>query len=244
MPEKTPIEKTVWATFEHDPVINLHRFPIQIEFVVAQGALILSGEVEHIVAKKRAFDLASRVDGVQGVMDRLRVAPSERRGDGAIRASITESLLQEPVLKNCTIRARNKGQLETLQEPTGTPACLVEFSVQDAVVTLHGRVGSLTHKRLAGVLAWWAPGSCDVINELQIVPPEIDTDDEIADALHVVLEKDPLMYHADDIGIHVRNGIVTLTGSVASPEEMKMAEIDAWYLTGVRGVVNQIVVRT
>jgi len=242
MSEKTPLEKSVWAAFERDPFINLHRFPIQIEHDLSRGALVLSGEVENIVAKKRAFELASRVEGVQGVMDRLRVVPSEHRGDGAIRASITESLLLEPVLRNCTIRAENKGKLETLRLSTETPDCLIELFVQDGVVTLHGHVGSLTHKRLVGVLAWWAPGSCDVINDLQILPPETDTDGEIADALHLVLEKDPLMYHADNIGIQVRNGVVTLTGSVATPEEKKMAEFNAWYLTGVRGVANQIAV--
>jgi hypothetical protein len=32
--------------------------------------------------------------------------------------------------------------------------------VRDGLVVLNGRVGSLSHKRLAGVLAWWyrAPG--------------------------------------------------------------------------------------
>ena len=74
---------------------------------------------------------------------------------------------------------------------------------------------------------------------MQVTPPEADSDGEIADALRLVLEKDPLI-HADQIGIRVRNRIVTLTGLVGNKEEKKMAELDAWYLLGVNKVVNNI----
>ncbi|NIO40399.1 MAG: BON domain-containing protein, partial [Burkholderiales bacterium] len=96
--------------------INLHRFPIRLEFDVTKGALILEGEVENIVAKKRAFKLASSVEGVEGVMDRLRVVPSEHRGDGAILNSLTDALLQEPALTPFTLRVRRKGEAMTLHE--------------------------------------------------------------------------------------------------------------------------------
>ena len=54
----------------------------------------------------------------------------------------------------------------------------VEAAVRDGVVTLNGRVQSLSHKRLAGVLAWWVPGTRNVVNGLDVQPPEEDTDDE------------------------------------------------------------------
>ena len=46
----------------------------------------------------------------------------------------------------------------------GSGQPFVEFAVEDGIVTLDGEVPSLTHKRLAGVFAWWVPGSRDVIN--------------------------------------------------------------------------------
>lgn len=241
MPEKTSIERAVLAAFERDPVIDLRHFPIQLEYDPAQHALVLSGEVRDIVAKKRAFELASGANGVQGVMDRLRVAPGQRRGDGAIRASVMDALLQEPALRTSTIHVWNKGARETLREATSNPGDEIELSVEDGVIRLHGNVSSLTHRRLAGVLAWWAPGVCDVINELQVVPPEDDTDGEIADAVLMVLEKDPLV-HADRIAIRVRDKVVTLAGVVSSPQERHMAELDIWCLAGVNRVVNQITV--
>ncbi len=239
MPEMTSVEKTVRAAFERGRDINLHRYPIRLEFDVTMGALTLEGEVENIIAKKRAFEIASQVEGVQGVIDRLTVAPSERRGDGAIRDSLIQELLREPVIIPCTIRVQHKGAMETLRESKETPSCLIEVFVDDGVVRLNGRIPSLSHKRLAGVLAWWTPGCRDVINGMQVTPPEADSDGEIADALRLVLEKDPLI-HADQIGIRVRNRIVTLTGLVGNKEEKKMAELDAWYLLGVNKVVNNI----
>lgn len=242
MPEMTSVEKAVIAAFEHGRDINLHRYPIRLEFDVTRGALTLEGEVENIVAKKRAFEIASQVEGVQGVMDRLTVVPSEKRGDGAIRDTLVQELLQEPVLIPCTIRVRHKGAMETVRESAETPDSLVEVVVNDGVVRLNGHLPSLSHKRLVGVLAWWTPGCRDVINGLQVTPPEADNDDEIADALRLVLEKDPLI-HADQVGIHVSNRTVTLTGLVGNKEEKKMAEFDAWYVLGVDRVVNQIDVR-
>jgi len=65
-------------------------------------------------------------------------------------------------------------------------------SVEDGVVTLDGRVSSLSHKSLAGALAWWVPGSRDVINGIEVAPPQEISDSEITEAVRLVLEKDPL----------------------------------------------------
>ena len=242
MPEMTSVERAVRAAFEHGHEINLHRHPIRFDFDVTLGALTLEGEVENIIAKKRAFEIASRVDGVEGVIDRLTVVPGERRGDGAVRDSFVQELLTEPALLPCTLRVHQKGNMETVREPPDAPDCAVEVSVQDGIIRLNGHIPSLSHKRLAGVLAWWTPGCRDVVNSLVVTPPQTDNDGEIADALRLVLEKDPLV-HADQIGIGVSNKTVTLTGLVGNKEEKKMAELDAWYVFGVNQVINDIAVR-
>ena len=242
MPEMTSVEKAVKAAFERDRRINLHRYPIRFEFDITKGALALEGEVENIIAKKRAFEIASEVEGIQGVMDRLTVAPGERRGDGAIRDSLVRELLEEPALLLCTIRVHNKGSMETVRESTDTSGNVINISVNEGIIQLNGAVPSLSHKRLAGVLAWWTPGCRDVINGMRVMPPQTDNDDEIADALRLVLEKDPLI-HADRIGIRVKDRVVTLTGLAGNKEEKKMAELDAWYLLGVNKVVNNIDIR-
>ncbi len=115
----------------------------------------------------------------------------------------------------------------------------MEVEVADGVVTLNGRVGSLSHMRLAGVLAWWVPGSRDVVNGLDVVPPEEDNDDEVSDAVRLVLEKDPFV-NAGQIRVTCSNYAVTLEGLVPKPLEKGMAEADAWYVFRVGEVINRI----
>lgn len=242
MPERTGVEKAILAAFERDPTIDIHHHPIRVQYDPANRVVTLEGDVKDIIAKKRAYRIASDADGVEGVIDRLRVVPAEPRGDGAIRDEIVRALLAEPALRDVTIRVHVKSVVQTVREaqqwPDG-PEKAIEVAVQDGVVTLSGHVASLADKRLAGALAWWASGVRDVVNGLQVVPPEEDNDGEIADALRVVLEKDPLV-HADRIAVQVRNGVVTLTGAVANEQERRMAELDTWCLFGVDRVVNRI----
>ena len=110
------------------------------------------------------------------------------------------------------------------------------------MVTLDGRVPGLAHKRLAGVLAWWVPGVRDVVNGLEVVPPEADDDGEITDAVRIVLEKDPLV-DASRIGVSSHDAVVTLRGTVRSEVERRMAEWDAWCVFGVDVVTCEIEVR-
>lgn len=98
---------------------------------------------------------------------------------------------------------------------------------------------SLTHKRLAGVLAWWVPGTRNVVNGLEEVPPQEDNDDELTDAVRLTLEKDPFV-DAAKIRVTSQDWIVTLDGLVPNETMKQMAERDAWYMLGVKGVVNRV----
>lgn len=237
---KEPIIKKVRALLEAEPRVNLHRDPIDID--VVEDAVVLEGEVDDIAAKKLALELAASVPGPRGIVDRLHVRPVQRRGDGAIRDALCEALLALAELKNCAIRVRVKGDVETLRQAPADGAGEIEVAVEDGVVTLEGSVISLSHKRIAGVLAWWTPGCRDVVNSLGVSPPEEDTDDEVADALRLVFEIDPAL-DPDGIVARVRNGVVTLEGHVRSEAERRRAEFDAWALFAVDRVVNKLEVR-
>jgi osmotically-inducible protein OsmY len=240
MPDKGAIIKKVQGLFEHEPRINLHRYPIDID--IAADAVVLEGEVEDIAAKKLALELAAGVAGIRGVVDRLHVVPAERKGDGAIRDSLGASLLHQPELQNCTIRVRAKGSVEMLRDIRGEGAGEVEVAVEDGVITLEGSVISLSHKRVAGVLAWWTPGCRDVVNSLGVSPPEEDNDDEVADALRLVLEMDPLV-QSDRVSARAKDYVVTLEGQVRSDAERRRAELDAWALFAIDKVINKLEVR-
>ena len=90
-----------------------------------------------------------------------------------------------------------------------------------------------------GVLAWWCPGVGDVINGLEAASDQSDGPDRIADAVRVVLEKDPYV-DAAQVKVGVRRRTVRLTGFLPSAEQARLAENDAWYVFGVDDVVNEI----
>ncbi len=241
MTTKEEILKQVHAALEHEPRVNIHAFPIHMEF--SDGTVALTGDVDGIAAKKLAVRLTKGVPGVSGVVDHLRVVPREQRGDGAILDALAHALLNECDLKNCTLRQRNKGQAETLHEAIGDDACgEVEFSVADGEITLEGHVISLSHKRIVGAMAWWVPGCRNVVNRLHVEPAEEDNDDEVTDAVRLVLELDPHV-HAAQVSVHTVLRVVSLDGLVTREEEKRTAETDAWYVTGVNEVINRIEVR-
>ena len=235
--DKETIVRKVRATLEKDTRINLHRYPITI--AMQNDDLVLAGEVENIAAKKLALVAAAEIRGVQRIIDRLRVTPAGKMGDAEIRDHVCKVLFEEPALERCLIHSSAAGGIETVRKAVPEPTGSIIVEVNDSVVTLNGEVPSLTHKRLAGVLAWWVPGTRDVINGLEEVPPEEDNDDELIDAVRLVLEKDPFV-NASKIGVSSKDWIVTLEGLVPTETMKQMAERDAWYLLGVRQVINRI----
>jgi len=240
MNPRQAITKQVHALLERETRINLHRFPIDISN--ADGVVRLEGDVPDIAAKKLALELAASVPGVRGVVDRLRVIPGERRGDGAIRDSLAKFLLQEPEVRNCTLQFRAKGRTEVLRKIEQDGAGEIEFSVTEGVIVLEGHVISQSHRRFAGVLAWWTPGTRDVVNALAVIPEYEDRDDEVTEVLCLVLEADPMVQEPEQIRPSCRNFVVTLEGSVPTDQQRERAELDAWYLSGVDRVINRLAV--
>lgn len=234
------IIKAVQAAWEHEPRINLHTHPVTISY--DNGVLTLEGEVQDVAAKKLCMELAIAVPGVTGIVDRLHVTPAVRIGDGAILTGVRDVLLREPALQDCAVRVRNKGNVETIREAAASNAGVIELSVNDGVVLLDDHVPSLAKKRLAGVLAWWVPGSRDVINGMAVEPPEEDNDEEMLDTVRLVLTRDPFV-DADQIRISTQNSVVTLEGLVINDVQRRAAENDAWFVFGVDKVANNLKVR-
>ncbi len=212
------------------------------------NSVTLQGEAPDIAAKKLALELADGARGVRGVVDRLRVAPSARMSDEEIRNHIRDAFIQEPAFGNIAIRVQTGKGLETFNDPVekrGDIRIIVGEGMalqkgrDEGVALLEGQAPSLSHKRLAGALAWWVPGSRDVLNCLEVVPPEEDNDDEVTDAVKIVLDKDPFV---DDVQILVttRDRVVTLEGVVSSEGEKDMAEFDTWFVFGVDKVINKL----
>jgi osmotically-inducible protein OsmY len=232
----TKVLDQVHAALASEPRLDLHEFPIKLSY--ADGTLAVEGEVGDIAVKKLAMERAAALPEVTGILDRLRVRPAQRMGDGEIRDLVRDALLQEPAFGDFAIRRRLGERIEPVREPP-EPRGTIELKVEEGVVTLNGQVPNLDDKRLAGVLAWWVPGSRDVINGIAVEPPEQDSDVAILEAVRLVLEKDPFV-DASQIRVGVKNALVRLTGLVPTEAEREMAEFDAWYVFGVDKVDNRI----
>jgi len=228
------IVNAIAAVLERETSVNLHRFPLLLSY--DDGILTMEGDVENIRSKKRALELAASAPGVAGIIDRIHLVPAAQMGDGEIRNHVCNALLAENLLSSTAVWAMVKGKPEVIRE-TDAAIGSIDVEVTNGVVILNGAVSSLSAKRLAGVLAWWVPGSRDVVNGLEVSPPEEDNDDEVMDAVRLVLEKDPFV-DAAQIRVDCRNFTVTLEGVVKSEAERLMAEEDCWYVFRVDRVVN------
>lgn len=238
MPDAEALIREVRAALERDPRVNLHRYPLAIA-CEPDGTVVLEGETESLGAKKVALELAASVPGCAGIVDRLRVKPSVLMGDGAIRDRVRDNLLEEQALARYAIYVRNGDSPKLVRESAAPRGDYVEVAVEAGVVTLNGQVGSLTHKRLAGLLVWWVPGTCDLVNGIDVQPPQQDSDDEIRDAVRTALEKDKLV-RSDSIRVTSKDAVVTLDGTAVNRRQAAMAEADAWYIFGVDRVMNHL----
>ncbi len=219
------------AAFEKDPDINLHESPIHVTY---HASLRLEGEVANIIVKRKARRIATHVSGLSDIEDQIRLRPGERRVGIALQDAVVYALSQEPAFRDIPVHPSPASE--------AADRAWIGVGVQDCVVRLEGQVGSLSHRRLAEVISWWVPGSCDVHNHMRVRPAEKDNDDEVSDAVRMVLEKDPLL-HAETIGVHTHDRVVTLDGMVHSDEQRRMALYDCWYVPGVHDVRDHLQVQ-
>lgn len=237
MSDAERIVRDVATALEREPSVNLHRFPVAIEF--DDGVLTLEGEMERISAKKCALEAAAAVRGVTGIVDRLRLVPAMQMQDGEIRDHVCSALLAENMLSSCAVWAIVKKKPEVIREADQGVDGSIDVEVNEGVVILNGTVSSLSAKRLAGVLAWWVPGSRDVVNGIEVAPPEEDNDAEVVDAIRLILEKNPFI-NASQIKVSCRDYAVTLEGIVSSESQRQIAEADCWYVFRVDRVTNEL----
>ena len=232
--------KEIRSSLEQETRIDLHHHPVEVD--CRHNVVTIRGELGTVAAKKLALEYATALaDGI-AVVDRLKVRPAQAMEDGALCDLVFEALYGETAFNDFILHSKvggsQKGYRETPRAPTGS----IEIDVKDGVVTLTGEVESYAHKALAGVLAWWRRGTCDVVNNLAVEHPMDDTDGEMTDTLRMVLEKDRFLDPAQ-IRVHCRGFTAILDGLVKNTMEKELAESDAWCVFGVMDVENRLRVR-
>jgi len=132
---------------------------------------------------------------------------------------------------------------DELQWEPSLNAAEIGVAVKDGIVTLTGRVSSLTQKYAAARAAARVAGVKAVANELEVGPPPADrrTDEEIARSVANALAWNTSV-PPDRIKAQVSQGWVTLEGTVDWYYQREAAGRAIRYLRGVKGVTNNIVV--
>ncbi len=119
----------------------------------------------------------------------------------------------------------------------------IGVAVKEGVITLTGSVNSYAQKLAVVRLTERVGGVLAVADDLKVRPPGATrrTDAEIVHAAVKTLVWDTEVPD-DMVSVAVDNGWITLTGSVPWKFQSECAERSVRFLTGVRGVTNQIVV--
>jgi osmotically-inducible protein OsmY len=238
MIEQAQIGEKALAAMRGEKRIGPHFKPDRLA-VDAEGVATIEAEVETIAVKRLVLERLAATPGIGGILDRVRVKPAMMMSDDGIRDHLRKAYYQEPAFHHLAIKERIEGEARLVRGAGDSGGGQIDIEVEDGVVTLNGSVPSLAAKRLAGVLAWWVPGSRDVVNGITVDPPEEDAPIQIEEAVRIALDKDKLV-DASQIRVGVRGRIVRLTGWVPTEAERDAAEWDAWYIFGVDDVINEI----
>ncbi len=237
MSQTTDLREKGLAAIRSETRIGPHFKPALLE-VAEDGTATIAAEVDTVAIKRLALERLAATPGVTAIVDRLRVKPAMAMSDDGILDHLRKAYYDEPSFRQLALKERDGGKLKLVRD---TPDAYgeIEIDVKQGVVILNGRVPGLASKRLAGVLAWWVPGSRDVVNGIAVEPPEEDAPIRIEEAVRIVLDKDPFV-DASQVRVGVRRRTVRLTGAVRSREARDAAEWDAWYVFGVDDVGNEL----
>ena len=133
---------------------------------------------------------------------------------------------------------------DELEYEPSVDAAHIGVAVDKGVVTLTGHVASYAEKQAAIAAVRRIKGVRAIAEEMEVRYPsgKKTSDDEIAKRAIDILDWDTMVPNAS-IQVMVRDGWVTLTGSVDWHYQKKHAEDDVRKLLGVRGVTNTVEIK-
>jgi osmotically-inducible protein OsmY len=238
------ITTKIQAQYFLDPDIK----PWNIDVTTSSGGVVeLRGEVDSADDKAEAVRIARATEGVTRVEDHLRV-----RGDTATATEAAAAELERLAGSDPWITA--KVQAKYFLDPD-VKALDLDVTTRDGVVTLQGAVETEAERRHAVAIARNTDGVRDVRDDLRV---GVDAPNEprgtsgrgiLAGATDPwITTKIQSKYFLDAdvkghrIDVDTRDGVVTLSGTVASTTRRELAEQIARDTDGVTRVINRLTV--
>lgn len=217
--------------------------PYDLTVQTSNGTVTLTGFVPSEIDKELAGQVATDTVGVTTVSNQIEVSPNLKPTEESRRASARVMDLE--------IKAdlREKLSLSSELNKFG-----VGVEVQDRIVNLTGEVDTATQKLGAEQVARSISNVADVKNNLSVRHPEQSRNEvpgQTPNSQEQALTKqvefalfNERESFADVAAIKVATSaeVVTLTGTVRSPAESKLATIVAHNVSGVKEVRNQLAV--
>lgn len=196
--------------------------PGDIAVVSKDGAVTLRGTVGTFQERCDAADDASRIRGVTGVTNELAVSPLEgtARNDADLRGAVLQALMLDSRVPST-----------------------VDAVVVDGQVTLTGSATWGYQRTEAQNVAGRIGGVTGVVDQIDLVPGGPAANDDVRKAIASALQRHARVT-ADGIAVRSQDGLVVLSGTVATWAEHNDAEAAAWSAPGVTNVVNDLHVQS
>jgi len=115
----------------------------------------------------------------------------------------------------------------------------IDVETRDGIVTLEGTTDNILTKERVEKIAETIKGVRAVVNEVEVIPLITTTDSELKTSVEKALLDDPAT-ESFEVSVEVRNGLVTLSGTVDSWQERNLCIKVAKGVRGVRGVSSDI----
>jgi len=183
----------------------------QIDVKIKDGIVTLSGTANNMMEKERAAAVADTIRGVLGVVNLIAIR-TVNRTDGEIRNDVESALKYD----------------------TATNSFVIKPKVTDGIVTLNGTVDSFCEKKLAVNVAESVKGVQGVQDSINVAFKSGRADSEIEADVKNAIAADAWLEPCF-ITTGVKDGVVTLSGTVGSPAQHDRAVMLAW-VYGVKSV--------
>ena len=210
------IKEILTSAFKIDPRISLG----QISLDVQDGVVTLQGKVPHLKIKQEAEKVAKHTRGVIWVENFVNVRPTRALSDEAIKQKVKKA-----ISRNAYVNSRN-----------------ITPSILNGKVYLTGTAHSNFEKESATKAVADLKGILEIENHIVVT----DTWQWKPDKLIQKDVKDELWWSpfidSEEITMQVKNGIVTLQGTVDSWWEQEMAVRNA-YEGGAKFVENHLIIQ-
>ena len=207
------LQRDVAAELRWDPQVDSGA----IEVSAADGMVTLRGTVPSLRHKRAGGHAASRVRGVTGVANELRVQTPDRdrRDDEDLRGDVLEALMLE-----------------------GSVPMTVDAQARDGLVTLTGTVEWHYQREAAESRTAGVPGVAGIDNTIVLAQPP--GTQAAAEAIRCAFRRDAVL-DADGLSVGaISGGLVILSGTVGSRAAHDHAVAAAWSAPGVTEVDDRI----